>query len=135
MLFQFMQIKLRLCWMSLDSQDHDDGRHSLCHSSNLQSTVSLLWGESEYYALVKTAALGMATQELLKSWGINTKFRVYTDSSAALGTCNRLGLGKSRHIQTRLLLISREASRKSFGTVQDRHKAEYRCHMYESAGQ
>ena len=72
------------------------GRRTLRHSSNLQSTVSLHQEESEYYALVKAVASGMATQELLRSWGINANLQVYTDSAAALGTCNRLGLGKSR---------------------------------------
>ena len=31
------------------------------------------------------------------------KLKVKTDSSAALGTCNRIGLGKSRDVQTRFL--------------------------------
>ena len=49
------------------------GRHSLRRSSNLQSTVSLSSGESEFYALVKAVASGMATQEVFRSWGITTK--------------------------------------------------------------
>ena len=40
------------------------GRHALHHSSNLQPAVSLSSGESEYYALVKAVASGMATQEM-----------------------------------------------------------------------
>ena len=90
------------------------GRHSLRHSSNLQSTVSLSSGESEFYALVKAVASGMATQELFRSWGINTKLHVYTDLSAAVGTCNRLGLGKSRHVQTRFLWIQEKLAEKVF---------------------
>eukprot|EP00438_Fugacium_kawagutii_P022577 Skav230125 [mRNA] locus=scaffold2192:206723:207394:+ [translate_table: standard] len=90
------------------------GRHALRHSSNLQSTVSLSSGEAEYYALVKGVATGMATQELLKGWGITTKLQVHTDSAAALGTCNRLGLGKSRHIQSRYLWIQERLAEGSF---------------------
>ena len=90
------------------------GRHALRHSSNLQSTVSMSSGESEYYALVKAVASGLATQELLRSWGINTKLKIYTDSAAALGTCNRLGLGKSRHVQTRFLWIQEKLAEKAF---------------------
>ena len=81
------------------------GHHSVRHSSTLQSTVSLSSGEAEFYALVKAVSSGMATQEILRGWGIETKLQVYTDSAAALGTCNRLGLGKSRHVQTRYLWI------------------------------
>ena len=89
-------------------------RHSLRHSSSLQSTVSLSSGESEFCALVKAVASGMATQELFRSWGINTKLHVYTDWSAALGTCNRLGLGKSKHVQTRFLWIQEKLAEKVF---------------------
>ena len=56
----------------------------------------------------------MATQELLKSWGINAKLHMYTDSTAALGTCNSLGLGKSRHIQTRFLWIQEKLAERAF---------------------
>ena len=47
-------------------------------------------GEAEYYALVKGVASRMATQELLRGWGIDVELQVHTDSAAALGTCNRL---------------------------------------------
>ena len=59
----------------------------------------------------------MATQELLGSWGINAKLQVYTDSAAALGTCNRLGLGKSKHIQTRYLWIQEKLADRLFELI------------------
>ncbi|CAE7031422.1 unnamed protein product [Symbiodinium sp. CCMP2592] len=90
------------------------GKHEVRHSSNLQSTVSLSSGEAEYYALVKGVASGMATQELLRGWGLDVKLQVHTDSAAALGTCNRLGLGKSRHVQTRYLWIQEKLANKQF---------------------
>ena len=90
------------------------GRHEVRHSSNLQSTVSLSSGEAEYYALVKGVASGMATQELLRGWGIEMKLQVHTDSAAALGTCSRLGLGKSRHVQTRYLWIQEKLANGQF---------------------
>ena len=37
-----------------------------------------------------------------------------TDSSAALGTSNRLGLGKSRHVQTRFLWVQEHLAAKNF---------------------
>ena len=66
---------------------------------------------SEDYALVKGVASGMATQELLRGWGLNVKLQVHTDSAAALGTRNRLGLGKSRHVQTRYLWIQEKLAK------------------------
>ena len=56
----------------------------------------------------------MATQELLRGWGISTKLQVHTDSAAALGTCNRLGLCKSRHVQTRYLWIQEKLASGQF---------------------
>jgi len=75
------------------------------HSSNIQTTIALSSGESEYYALVKAAALGLAVQSMLEDWGIKIPLRVSSDSSAAKGTSGRLGLGKLRHIQTRYLWL------------------------------
>ena len=38
-----------------------DGQHALKHSSNVQSTIALSTGESEYYALVKGGSTGLGT--------------------------------------------------------------------------
>ena len=84
------------------------GRHVVKHSSTLQSTISLSSGESEFYAIVKGVATGYSIQELLRGWNVETKLKVKTDSSAALGTCNRIGLGKSRHVQTRFLWVQEQ---------------------------
>ena len=46
--------------------------------------------------------------------GINAKLQLHTDSAAALGTCNRVGLGKSRHVQTCYLWIQEKLANKEF---------------------
>ena len=38
----------------------------------------------------------------------------HTDSSAALGTCNRQGLGRSRHVQTRFLWAQEKLAQEEF---------------------
>eukprot|EP00973_Karenia_brevis_P025504 3520115-Karenia_brevis.AAC.1 len=48
------------------------GMHCIKCSSGLQSTVSLSVGESEYYAGVKGAAVGLQLQGLLADWGVET---------------------------------------------------------------
>ena len=90
------------------------GKHVVKHSSTLQSTISLSSGESEFYAIVKGVATGYSIQELLKGWNVETKLKVKTDSSAALGTCNRIGLGKSRHVQTRFLWVQEQLATNRF---------------------
>ena len=44
-------------------------------------------------------------QAILKDWGLELGVTILTDSSAALGTANRRGLGKLRHVQTRFLWL------------------------------
>ena len=45
---------------------------------------------------------------LMSDLGVDMKVRVWTDSSAAMGTCGRQGLGKLRHIDTRSLWIQQK---------------------------
>ena len=81
------------------------GQHTLKQSSNLQSTVSLSSGESEYYGLVKGSQTGLGIQALFADWGLTLSLEVLSDSSAARGHVQRRGLGKMRHIQTRYLWV------------------------------
>ena len=73
--------------------------------SDMQSTLSLSSGESEWYALVKGSAAGLGLQSLLRDWGIELPLEVLSDSSAARGFAQRQGLGRMRHIQTRYMWI------------------------------
>ena len=88
------------------------GRHCVKHSSNMQSTVALSSGESEYYAATKACALGMSIQALLEDWGYPVRLEVRTDSTAAIGTASRRGLGKQRHVQTRFLWLQEKIADK-----------------------
>ena len=81
------------------------GRHTCKHQSNMQSTIGLSSGESEWYGLVKGSAVGLGLQSLLRDWGLDLKLEVLSDSSAARGFSNRQGLGKMRHVQTRYLWV------------------------------
>ncbi|CAE7245381.1 unnamed protein product [Symbiodinium sp. CCMP2592] len=88
------------------------GRHCIKSSSTLQSTISLSSGESEYYAIVKGAALTLSMVALLEQWDLKVEAVVSSDSSAARGTCSRRGLGKLRHVQTRYLWVQERVQRK-----------------------
>ena len=81
------------------------GKHTVKTSSNLQSTISLSSGESEWYGMVKRAAVGLGLQSLLEDWGLKLEVIVLSDSSAARGFSQRVGLGKMRHVQTRYLWL------------------------------
>ena len=81
------------------------GQNVVKHSDNLQGTISLSSGESEFYAIVKAAQAGIGLQSLLADWGLHLSVEVLSDSSAARGHVSRRGLGKMRHIQTRYLWV------------------------------
>ena len=49
--------------------------------------------------------MGLLMQSMLADWGIALAVKVLTDSSAAKGVSDRLGLGKLRHVQTRYLWL------------------------------
>ena len=79
------------------------GLHCVKHGCNVESTISLSSGDSEYYVLVKASAIGMSVRALLEDCGEQYDLAVYSDYPAARGTASRRGLGKLRHAQTRYL--------------------------------
>ncbi len=79
------------------------GRHAIKTWSSTQTGVSLSSGEAELNGVLKGSAMGLGFQSLLQDLGIDVPLRVWTDSSAAIGICNRQGLGKLRHLDTHLL--------------------------------
>ena len=89
------------------------GRHLLKHSSNVQSTSTLSTGESEFFG----GSTRLRIQSLLADYGINASVTIQSDSSAAKGTVNRVGLGKARHIQTRYLWLQERVAEDNLKVV------------------
>ena len=81
------------------------GSHTIKTWSSTQTGVALSSGEAELNGVLKGSAMGLGFQSLLQDLGIQVPLRVWTDSSAAIGICNRQGLGKLRHLDTHLLWI------------------------------
>ena len=82
-------------------------RDALCLkvSSHTQSTISLSSGESEYYGIVKCAAIGLGARSMLADFGMCADVVVRTDSSSGLAVGSRRGLGCLWHVQTRYLWV------------------------------
>ena len=89
------------------------GCHLLKSWSSTQTSVSLSSGEAGFYGVVKAAGVALGQQSLLLDLGHRLPVRVWTDSSAALGICQRQGLGKLRHIQTQALWVQQKVRDKS----------------------
>ena len=90
------------------------GSHMTRCWSSTQATLALSSGEAEYYGAVRATGVGLGIQALLKDAGIEVSLRVWTDSSAAIGTAGRQGLGKLRHLQCRSLWLQQRLRRKEF---------------------
>ena len=56
-------------------------------------------------AIVKGACQGLGLQSFLADWGFTASVNVRSDSSAAIGISNRLGLGGTRHLNVRHLWV------------------------------
>jgi hypothetical protein len=81
------------------------GRHVLKTWSGTQATIALSSAEAELIAAVHAAAEGLAVRSLVRDFGQDCGLRILVDSSAAIGICKRTGVGKIRHLDTRLLWI------------------------------
>ena len=69
------------------------GSHVLKTWSSTQVSLALSSGEAEYYGVVRASGIGLGQQALFRDAGLGLRLRVWTDSSAAIGTSSRQGLG------------------------------------------
>ena len=81
------------------------GSHILKTWSSTQSAISLSSGEAEFHGVVKASGVALGHQSLMHDLGHSLPVRVWTDSSAAMGVCQRQGLGRLRHIETQSLWV------------------------------
>jgi hypothetical protein len=73
--------------------------------SSTQSVAGLSSGEAEYYALVKAAAESIGIQALAHDLGWTFGIVIMVDATAAQGIAARTGLGRVRHMETRVLWV------------------------------
>ena len=91
------------------------GTHLIKHWRATQATVALSSGEAELINLVRGASEGLGVQSLLRDLGVQSRVTILTDASAAIGMCKRTGVGKVRHLDTRLLWIQDKARHGEIG--------------------
>ena len=68
------------------------GNHVIKSWSVTQSVIALSSGEAEYYGMVRGGSIGLGMKSMLKELGVNTRVRIKTDASAAIGIASRKGL-------------------------------------------
>ena len=81
------------------------GSHLIKQWRSTQATVALSSAEAELISIVKGAAEGMGVRSLLRDLGSECEVVLSADASAAIGICRRTGIGKLRHLDTRILWI------------------------------
>ena len=90
------------------------GSHVIKFWSSTQASLALSSGEAEYYGVVRAAGIGLGQQALFRDAGLEVPIRIWTDSSAAMGTSARQGLGKLRHLECHSLWLQQRLRRKQF---------------------
>ena len=68
------------------------GAHIIMRWMSTQASVALCTGEEEYYGVVKATEVGLGQQALYRDAGMQMPLRIWTDSSAVMGTAGRQGL-------------------------------------------
>ena len=74
------------------------GGHLVKHWSSTQRVVTLSAGEAELAGIVKGSAEALGLRSLAADLGVESRVKVYADSSAAIGIYRRSGIGKVRYL-------------------------------------
>jgi hypothetical protein len=81
------------------------GTHLLKHWASTQKKITLSSGEAELGAVVKGFSEILGLQSVARDLGVELAPEVHADSSAAIGICNRSGIGKVRHLAVAQLWV------------------------------
>ncbi len=81
------------------------GAHLLKHWASTQKKITLSSGEAELGAMVKGFSEVLGLQSVARDLGVDLRPEVHADSSAAIGICNRSGIGKVRHLAVAQLWV------------------------------
>ena len=82
-----------------------NGNHLIRSYAKTQATIALSSGEAELYATVMASSEGLGLRAMMLDFGIDEIPHLFVDASAAIGICQRKGLGKIRHLDTQSLWI------------------------------
>jgi hypothetical protein len=85
------------------------GKHMIRSSVTTQAVVALSSGESEFYASVKAASIGLGAAHMILDIGIvlESPVDLRMDATAGIGIASRRGAGRIRHIHTPALWLQR----------------------------
>ena len=88
------------------------GSHVIKFWSSTQASLALK--QAEYYGVVRAAGIGLGQQAVFRDAGLEIPIRIWTDSSAAMGTSARQGLGNLRNLECHSLWLQQRLRRQQF---------------------
>ena len=103
------------------------GEHMIKLISSTQIPIALSSGESEFYALVRTASALIGFRNMCVDLGRVLKPRLFVDASAGKGIASRRGCGKIRHLSTQTLWVQKHVTDKTlnlFKVLGDKNPAD-----------
>ena len=68
--------------------------HLIRSYAKTQATIALSSGEAELYATVMASSEGLGIKAMMADLGFKVTPHLFVDASAAIGICQRKGLGK-----------------------------------------
>ena len=89
------------------------GGHAIKHWSKTQKVVTLSSAEAELGGVVLGAGEGMGIQAVALDLGISSQLVLHADSAAAIGICNRTGIGRVRHLAVGQLWVQERIREKT----------------------
>ena len=81
------------------------GAHLLKHWASTQKKITLSSGEAELGAVVRGFSEALGIQCVARDLGVELEPEVHADSSAAIGSSHRCGIGKVRHLAVAQLWV------------------------------
>ena len=90
------------------------GKHPVKHWSITQPTIALSSGEAELGGICRGASISLGLQAIAADLGLKLKIKIFTDATAAIGSCRRRGLGKNRHLHVADLWVQDRLKRGDF---------------------
>ena len=81
------------------------GEHLVRSYAKTQAVIALSSAEAELYATTMASSEALGLKAMMADFGIHVTPHMFVDASAAIGICQRKGLGKVRHLDTQSLWI------------------------------
>ena len=91
----------------------------LLEYSRAQSVTGLSSGEVEFYGIASVASEAIFLKSILKFGAVQTQIRIRCDSSAAKSIAQRVGVGRIRHLEVKVLWVQEQVKKKAMVVVKE----------------